>query len=113
MKKEKYDNSNIRFKISMVRSNICDYSDTYILIKGTLTVQDTAGTGATVNNTNKKFIFKYCTPFTDWIAKINNMQADDAQKIDIVKPMNNLIEYSDAYLKASGVYRNTIELNQL
>ena len=41
------------------------------------------------------------------------MQADDAQKIDIVKPMNNLIEYSDAYLKASGVYRNTIELNQL
>ena len=65
MKKEKYDNSNIRFKISMVRSNICDYSDTYILIKRTLTVQDTTGTGATVNNTNKKVIFKYCTPFTD------------------------------------------------
>ena len=65
MKKEKHDNSNIRFKISMIRSNLCDYSDTYILIKGTLIVQDTAGASATVNNTNKKVIFKYCTPFTD------------------------------------------------
>ena len=113
MKKEKHDNSNIRFKISMIRSNLCDYSDTFILIKGTLTVQDTAGASATVNNTNKKVIFKYCTPFTDWITKINNMQVDQAQKIDIIKPMKNLIEYSDAYLRTSGVYGNTIELNQL
>ena len=49
----------------MIRSNLCDYSDTFILIKGTLTVQDMAGASATVNNTNKKVIFKYCTPFTD------------------------------------------------
>ena len=41
------------------------------------------------------------------------MQVDQAQKIDKIKPMNNLIEYSDAYLRTSGVYGNTIELNQL
>ena len=57
---------------------------------------------AAVNNTDKTVMLKNCAPFTDCITEINNTQADDAQKIDIVVPMYNLIEYSDAYLKTSG-----------
>ena len=51
--KGKYDNSNIRFKTSIIRSNLCNYSDAYILVKGTITVPNTAAAGAPVNNTNK------------------------------------------------------------
>ena len=72
------------------------------MIKGTITFSNTAAAGAVVNNTCKKLMFKNCAPFTDRIIKINNTQVDDAQKIDIVMPMYNLIEYRDAYLKTSG-----------
>ena len=58
--------------------------------------------GTTVNNTNGKLIFKNCAPFTDCITEINNTQIDDAQTIETVMPMYNLIEYSDAYSKTSG-----------
>ena len=97
--KGKYDNSNIRFRTTIMRSNLCDYCDAYILVKGTITVPNTAAAGAAVNNTNKKVIFKNRVPFTNCITEVNNTQVDDAQKIDIVMPMYNLIEYSDAYLK--------------
>ena len=53
-------------------------------------------------NTNKKVIFKNCAPFTRCIRKINNTKKDNAQYIDIVMPMCNLIEYSDNYSKTSG-----------
>ena len=55
--KGRYDNSNIRFKTSMMRLNLCGYSDLYILAKGTIIVPNTAATGAAVNNANKKVIF--------------------------------------------------------
>ena len=100
--KERYDNSNIRFKTSMIRSNLCDYCDSYILARGTITVPNTAAAGAAVNNTNKK-IFINCAPFTDCLTEINNTQVVDGQKIDVVMPMYNLIEYSDAYSKTSGI----------
>ena len=95
-------NRQIRFKTAMVRSILCDYSDAYIIVKGNITVNNTAGAGATVNNTNKKVIFKNCAPFIKCISKINNTQIDDAEYIDIVMPMYNLIEYSNNYLKTSG-----------
>ena len=60
--KGKYDNSKIRFKTSMTRSNICDYSSTYITFEGTITVTNRAAAGAAVNNTNKKVICKNCVP---------------------------------------------------
>ena len=99
--KGRYDNSNIRFKTTTIRSSLCDYSDAYIFVKGLITVPNTAAADAVVNNTNKKVIFKNYTPFTDCITEINNTQIDDAQKTDIAMPMYNLIEYSDAYLKTS------------
>ena len=49
-------NKQIRFKTAMIRSSLCDYSDAYILVKGNITVNNTAGTGAAANNTNKKTI---------------------------------------------------------
>ena len=47
-------NKQIRFKTAMLRSSLCDYSDAYILVKGNITVNNTANAGAAVNNTNKK-----------------------------------------------------------
>ena len=95
-------NKQIRFKTSMLRSSLCDYSDAYILVKGNITVNNTAADGAAANNTNKKVIFKNCAPFTSCIDKINNEQIDNTEYIDIVMPMYNLIEYSDNYSKTSG-----------
>ena len=95
-------NKQIRFKTSMLRSSLCDYSDAYILVKGNITVNNTAADGAAANNTNKKVIFKNCAPFTSCISKINNTQIDNAEYIDIVMPIYNLIEYSDDYSKKSG-----------
>ena len=96
-------NSQIKFKTTMLKSNLCDYSDAYILVKGTITVNNTAAAGGAVNNTNKKVIFKSCAPFTNCISEINNTQIDNAEDIDIVMPMYNLIEYSDNYAKTTGI----------
>ena len=94
-------NSQIKFKITMLKSSLYDYSDAYILVKGTVTVNNTAAAAA-VNNANKKVIFKNCAPFTNCISEINNTQIDNAKDIDIVMPMYNLIEYSDNYAKTTG-----------
>ena len=76
----------------MLRSSLCDYRDAYILVKGNMSVNNTAAEGAAVNNTNKKVIFKNCAPFTNCISKTNNIQISNAEYIDIVMPMYNLIE---------------------
>ena len=95
-------NSQIKFKTAMLKSSLCDYSDACILVKGTISVNNTAADGAAANNTNKKVIFENCTPFTNCISEINNTQVDNAKDIDIVMPMYNLIEYSDNYAKTTG-----------
>ena len=94
-------NSQIKFKTTMLKSSLCDYSDAYILVKGTISVNNTAAAGADANNTGKKVIFKNCAPFTNCISEINNTQVDNAKDIDIVMPMYNLIEYGDNYAKTS------------
>ena len=86
----------------MLKSSLCDYSNAYILVKGTISVNNTAAAGAAVNNTNKKVIFKNCAPFTNCISEINNTQVGNAKDIDIVMSMYNLIEYSDNYAKTTG-----------
>ena len=94
--------SQIKFKTTMLKSSFCDYSDAYILVKGTISVNTTAAADANANNTNKKVIFKNCALFTNCISEINNTQIDNAKDIDIVMPMYNLIEYSDNYAKTTG-----------
>ena len=95
-------NSQINFKTTMLKSSLCDYSDAYILAKGTISVNNTAAQGAAVNNNNKKVIFKNCAPFTNCISEIKNTQIDNAKDIDTVMPMYNLIECSDNYAKTTG-----------
>ena len=86
----------------MLKSSLYDYNDAYILVKGTISVNNTAAACAALSNNDKKVIFKNCTPFTNCISEINNTQIDNAKDIDIVMPMYNLIEYSDNYAKTSG-----------
>ena len=93
--------SDIKFKTAILRSSLCDYSDTYILVKGNISVNNTAAADVDANNTNKKVIFKNCAPFTKCISRINNTDIDNAQDIDIITPMYNLIEGSDNYSKTS------------
>ena len=57
----------------MLRLNLCDYSNAYILVKGTITVANTTAAAAAVNNVNKKVIFKNWAPFTSCISRINNI----------------------------------------
>ena len=95
-------NKHIKLKTPMLRSSLCDYAAAYILVKGNISVNNTAAEGAAANNAAKKVTFKNCAPFTNCISKINNTQIDNAEYIDIVMPMYNLIEYSDNYSKTSG-----------
>ena len=76
-------NSQIKFKTTMLKSSLCDFSDAYILVKGTVTVNNTAASGVGANNINKKVIFKNCAPFTNCISEINNTQIDNAKYIDL------------------------------
>ena len=87
----------------MLKSSLCDYNDAYILVKGTISVNNTAAAADfAANNINKKVIFKNCAPFINCMSEINNTQVDNAKEIDIVMSMYNLLEYSDNYVKASG-----------
>ena len=56
----------------MLKPSLCDYSDAYILVKGTIAVNNTAAADANANNTNKKVVFKDCALFTNRISEINN-----------------------------------------
>ena len=89
----------------MLKSSLCDYSDAYILVKGTIAVNTTVASDAVANNTNKKVISKNCAPFTKSISEINDTQVHNAKDVDIVMPMYNLIEYSNNYSKTSGSLR--------
>ena len=86
----------------MLRSSLCDFSDVYIIVTGNITVNNTAGADAAANNTNKKVIFTNCAPFIKCTSKKNNTQIDNAEYIDIVMFMYNLIEYSHNYSKTSA-----------
>ena len=84
----------------MLRSNLCDYSDTYVLVKGTITVPNPTATNP---NNRKNIMIRILAPFTDCcITEISNTQKDNAKEIDIVMPMYNLREYSDNYSKTPG-----------
>ena len=103
--KKSYDaNSDTRFKTTMLRSNLCDYTDAYTLAKGTITISGVGNDDSAkrLDERNKGVIFKNCAPFTKCISRINGTDIDNIQDIDIAMPMYNLIEYSDSYSKTSG-----------
>ena len=96
----------------MLRSSLCEYSDAYILVSGTITITAFSEGG---RNNGMQVAFKNCAPFTNCISEINNTLIDNAKDIDVVIPMYNLIEYSDNYSKTSGdlwqYYRDEPALN--
>ena len=99
-----YTDADIKFKTTMLRSNLFDYADAYILVTGAITITGAGNDDAArqADERNKGVILKNCAPFTKCISRINNTEIDNAQDIDIVMPMYNLIEYRDNYSKTSG-----------
>ena len=99
------ENKSIRFKTPMLRSSLCDYSDAYILVKGEITVT-ALGANIGANNIrdkrNRPLILKNNAPFVSCITRINGELIEDADDLDIVMPMYNLLEYSKNYRKTIG-----------
>ena len=96
--------SDIKFKTTLLRSNLCDYADVYILVQGTITITGVGNNADArqADERNKDVIFKNCVPFTKCISRIKNTEIDNAQDIDTIMPMYNLTEYIDNYSKTSG-----------
>ena len=94
-----YDEENegsttVKLETKVIKSNLCDYSDAYILVTGNIT--------ATGGDPNIRVAFKDCAPFTKCIIHINDEHVNNADNLDIIIPMYNLIEYSDKYSDTSG-----------
>ena len=101
------ENKSIRFKTPMLRSDLCDYADAYILIKGTITVNGVInGVENEIIRRNRKMILKNNAPFVSCVTRINNEFIEDADDLDIVMPMYNLLEYSKNYIKTIGSLYN-------
>ena len=96
------ENKSIRFKTPMLRSDLCDYADVYILVNGTITVTGNQPR----DRQNKPVILKNNAPFVLCITRINNELIEDADDLDIVMPMYNLLEYSKNYRKTRGSLYN-------
>ena len=105
----------------MLRSDLCDFSDAYIVVKRNITVtkktftaddieapNNTAANVTATNTANnnafgdKKLVFKNNAPFINCISKINGVKTDNAEDLDVVMPMYNLLEYSKNYRKTTG-----------
>ena len=101
---ESRGNSQMKFKNTMLKSSLCDYSDGYILVKGKITITGARDDAAArqADERDKGVAFKNCAPFTNCISEINNTQIDNCKDVDIIMPMYNLIEHSDNYAKTSG-----------
>ena len=106
-------NKEIRIKTPLLRSDLCDFSDAYIVVKGDITVtkktftandfeapNNTAANATATNTANdnafgeKKLVFKNNAPFINCVSKINGIKIDNAEDLDVVMSMNNLLEYS-------------------
>ena len=85
------ENKSIRFKTPMLRSNLCDYSDAYILVNDTITVTAAEGANNIREKRNKSLILKNNAPFVSCITRINDELIEDADDLDIVMPTYNLL----------------------
>ena len=94
-------NKQIIFKASILQSDLCEFSDTYIVVKGDITLTKT-NTRRFTETRNRFLAFKNNAPFTNCILKTSNVLNDNAEDLDIVMPMYNLLEYSKNYRKTTG-----------
>ena len=96
------ENKSIKFKTAMLRSNLCDYSNAYILVKGTITAMAPGVNNNANNITDKRkrpVILKNNAPFVSFRARINGELIEDADDLDKVISIYNLLEYSKRYRK--------------
>ena len=94
-------NKQIRFKTSMLRSDLYGFSDAYIVVKGTIAV-----TNPDNDTYDKKLALKNNAQFVSYISKINNTLVDNAEDLDVVMPRYNLLECSKNYSKTTGSFSN-------
>ena len=94
-------------KKSILRSDCCNFSDVYIVVERNITVTDPDNA-----ERNKSVAFKNNAPFINCISKINGVKIDNAEDLDVVMPMYNLIEYSKNYRKQAA-YGVITEMNQV
>ena len=115
--KERYDqseknksvNKEIRIKTSMLRSDLCDFSDAYIVVKGDITLES----DNIANKHNKNLAFKNNAPFKSCIIKINGIKIDNTEDLDVVMPTYNLLEYRKFIEKQQEACGIIIEINQV
>ena len=96
------ENKSIRFRTPMLRSDLCDYGDAYVLIEGIIIV----GGNAPRDRQNRPVILKNNAPFISCITRINGELIENADDVDVVMPMYNLLEYSKNYRKTIGSLYN-------
>ena len=105
--------SDIRFKSAMIRSNLCDYADAYILVKGTIIITGAGDDDAEkrLDERNKSVIFKNSPPFTKCISRINSTEIDNAQVIDINCEVNLILTWSSTCVISSATGETKFEIN--
>ena len=94
-------NKEITIKTPMLRSDLCAYSDAYIVVKETSTVTDPDNT-----KRNRSVAFKNNALFVNCISKINGVKIDNVEDLDVIMLMYNLLEYSKNYRKTTGSFWN-------
>ena len=77
----------------MLRSDLCNFSDSYIVVEEDITLEGDND----ANKRNKNLAFKNNAPFINCISKINGLKIDNAEDLDVVMPIDNLLEYSKNY----------------
>ena len=91
-------NKEIILKRSIPRSDLCDFRDLYIVVKGDIPLQ----IDNDANKRNENLAFKNNAPFTNCISKTNGVKIDNAEDLDALMPMYNLLQYSKNYRKTTG-----------
>ena len=101
-------NKEIRIKTPMLKSDLCNFSDAYIVARRTIAITNPENA-----KINKSVAFKNNVPFINCISKINGVQTDDAEDIDVVIPMNNLLQYSKIKEKQQEVCGIITKINHV
>ena len=93
----------------MLRSDLCDFSDAYIILAGTITLEGDNN----ANKWNKNLAFKNNAPFINCVSKINGIKIDNAEDLDLVMPLYNLLEYKKTIEKQQAACGIIIEMKQV
>ena len=99
----------IRFKTSMLRSDLCDFSDAYVWVKGTITVTNPNNNA----NFDRRLTLKNNAPFISCVSKINGEFVENVEDLDIVIPMYNLLVCSKNYEKLQDLCLIITETSQM